>query len=88
MKEGVPIVNPLAEEYDYYLRIREELAKEYEGKFVAIKGQEVLGTYDDYMQAANSVYVAHERGTVLMQEINMDPDAHVVILHTPGIATF
>ena len=56
-------------------------------KFVAIKGQEVLGIYDDYMQAANAVYVDHEPGTVLMQEISKDPEALAVFLHTPGIAT-
>ena len=81
------MTKPLEKEYEYYLKNREKLAREYDGKIVAIKGQEVLGAYDDYMTAANSVYVEHERGTVLMQAISKDPEALVVILHTPGIAT-
>ncbi len=77
---------PLEKEYEYYLKNREKLAREYDGKFVAIKGQEVLGIYDDYMAAANAVYVDHERGTVLMQEISKDPEALALFLNTPNIA--
>lgn len=77
---------PLKKEYEHYLEIREELAKTSDGKFVAIKGQEVLGVFDDYLQAANTVYIAHEKGTVLMQEISKDPDSLNVVISTPGVA--
>ena len=82
------MTNPLEREYEYYVQNREKLAAKYHGKLVAIKGQKVLGAYDDYLTAAKSVYVEHERGTVLMQEISRDPEALVVILQTPGIAAF
>ena len=74
-------------EHEYFLEIREELAQEHDGKLVAIKGQQVLGVFDDYMQAANAVYVAHEKGTVLMQKISRDLDSLNVIVSTPR-ATF
>lgn len=80
------MTKPLQREYEYFLEIREDLAKENDGKYVAIKGQEVLGIYDDYMAAANAVYVDHERGTVLMQEISIDPEALALFLNTPNIA--
>lgn len=79
---------PLKKEYEHYLKIREDLAKNSDGKFVAIKGQEVLGVFDDYVQAANTVYIAHDKGTVLMQEISKDPDSLNVIMSSPGIVTF
>ena len=79
---------PFKQEYEYYLKIREELAERNDGKFVAIKGNEVLGVFDDYMQAANAVYVAHEKGTVLMQEIAKDPDSLNVTISTPDVAFF
>ena len=82
------MTTPLKKEYEYYLEIREELAKKNDGKFVAIKGQEVLGIFDDYLQAANTVYIAHEKGTVLMQEISKDPDSLTVTISTPGVAFF
>ena len=81
------MTKPLEKEYEFYLKIREELAQKDDGRFVAIKGEEVLGIYDDYLQAANTVYVEHERGTVLMQQISKDANTLVVTLHTPGIAT-
>ena len=82
------MTTPLKKEYEHYLKIREDLAKTNDGKYVAIKGTEVLGVFDDYLQAANTVYVAHEKGTVLMQAISKDPDSLNVIVTTPGIAYF
>ena len=63
---------PLEKEYEYYLTIRDELAREHHGKLVAIKDKEVLGIFDNYRAAANTVYVEHERGAVLMQELGRD----------------
>ncbi|MDE2853368.1 MAG: hypothetical protein OXN88_04285 [Chloroflexota bacterium] len=63
---------PLEKEYEFYLSIREVLAREHHGKLVAIKGKEVLGIFDDYRAAANVVYAEHERGSVLMQELGRD----------------
>ena len=79
------MTTPLNEEHEYFLEILEELAQEYDGKLVAIKGQKVLGVFDDYMQAANAVYVAHEKGTVLMQKVSRDRDSLNVIVSTPGV---
>lgn len=78
---------PLEKEYEYYLEIREKLARDHDGKFVAIKGQEVLGIFDDYRRAANAVYVEHEYGTVLMQEIGRDYEYFAAMLHIPGVET-
>ena len=76
---------PLEREYEYYLSIREELAEEHDGKFVAIWGQKILGIYENYMEAASDVYAEHERGTVLMQEIRKDVNSLVVTFHSPGV---
>lgn len=80
------MTTPLKKEYEHYLKIREDLAKNHDGRFVAIKGHEVLGIFDDYLPAANTVYIAHEKGTVLMQEISKDPDSLTVTISTPGVA--
>jgi len=69
---GKLMPKPLEKEYEYYLTIRDQLAREHHGKLVAIKGQAVLGIFEDYRAAANAVYVEHERGTVLMQELGRD----------------
>ena len=82
------MTTPLEREYEHYLKIREELAENNDGKFVAIKDEEVLGVFDNYLQAANTVYVAHEKGTVLMQEITRDPESLNIIISTPEVASF
>ncbi len=63
---------PLMKEYEFYKEIRGELARDHDGKLVAIKGRQVLGIFEDYRQAANAIYVEHERGSVLMQELGRD----------------
>lgn len=65
-------MKPLEKEYDHYLGNRDELARDYDGCYVAIKGLKILGIFDDYSQAAVAVYVEHEYGTVLMQQIGRD----------------
>jgi hypothetical protein len=72
-------------EYKYYLEIRQELAKENHGKYVAIKGKQVLGIFDNYRQAADAVYLEHDYGTVLMQELGRGPGSTDIYIYTPGI---
>ena len=78
---------PLEKDFEYFLEIQEELAREHDGKFVAIKGQKVLGIFADYLEAANAVYVEYEYGTVLMQEIGRDCEYFPVMLHIPESET-
>ena len=78
---------PLRQEYEYYQTIREDLAKEHAGEYVAIKGRKILGFYSDYMEAARALYPEHKQGSVFIQEIKSGRDAHVGIIHTPGLVT-
>lgn len=81
------MLKPLEKEYEFYKEIRDGLAQEHCGKLVAIKGREVLGIYEDYRAAANAVYVAHERGTVLMQELGRDYEYFTGFYSAPEIET-
>lgn len=78
---------PLVQEYEYYQTICEDLAKEHAGKYVAIKGTEILGFYCNYMAAADALYAKHEQGSVFIKEIKAGKDALLGIIHTPGIVT-
>ncbi len=44
----------LQTEYQYYLRIKADLLKQYKGKFALIKKQELVGTFDTDQDAYNS----------------------------------
>ena len=75
----------LKEEYIHYQTIREDLAINHAGKYVAIKGREILGFYSSYMEAAKALYSEYEQGSVFIQEIKSGKDSHVGIIHTPGL---
>lgn len=79
------LTTPLREEYEHYQTIHEDLAKEHTGRYVAIKGREILGFYSDYLAAARALYPEHKQGSVFIQEIKSGKDAHVGIIHTPGL---
>ena len=81
------MTTPLKEEYEHFKTIHEELAKEHAGKYVAIKSREILGVYSDYMAAARALYPEHRQGSVFIQEIKSGRDAHLGIIHTPGLVT-
>lgn len=79
-------MRPLEKEYRYFIEIMDDLVEKHgAGKYVAIKGHDILGVYPCYNDAANDIYQEHEIGTVLMQEIEDGIDARTVILHTPRI---
>ena len=76
---------PLKQELEYYKAVREDLAKEHAGMFVAIQGTDILGIYSDYMAAARALYPKYEQGSVFIQKIKAGRDAHIGIFHTPGL---
>ncbi|MDE2821617.1 MAG: hypothetical protein OXT68_14660 [Chloroflexota bacterium] len=79
-------MRPLEKEYRYFLEIMDDLAQKHgAGKYVAIKGHDILGVYSSYEDAAKAVYQDHEKGTVLLQRIEESIEAMTVYLHTPRI---
>ena len=74
---------PLLEaEFQYYLDNQTELAKKYEGKYIVIKNQQVLGAYEDQIEAIQETAKEHEVGTFLVQECDPDPESTVEIYHS------
>ena len=63
----------LKDEFLYYLSHWHELCEKHDGKFIVIKDQNVIGVYDDEMEAIEKTALDHELGTFLVQELR-DPD--------------
>ena len=63
----------LDRDFDYFLENHEALVKKYNGKFVVIKDQKVIGAYDDAMEAIKTTAKKHEMGTFSVQECSEDP---------------
>jgi hypothetical protein len=57
----------LEKEFQYYLDHQSELVKKYDGKYLTIKENEVIGVYDDKNQAYFEEQKKHDLGTFLIQ---------------------
>lgn len=57
----------LEKEFQYYLDHQSELVKQYDGKFLIIKDQAVIGAYDTEEDAVTEGQNRFELGTFLVQ---------------------
>lgn len=58
----------LKSEFIYYLQHQDELVEKYNGKFVVIKNQQVIGAYESELDAVEKTSEHHELGTFLVQK--------------------
>lgn len=58
----------LKKEFEYFLEHQKELADKYEGKFIVIKNQKILGVYDSEIEAVTKTSKEEELGTFLVQK--------------------
>jgi hypothetical protein len=76
------VESPLRREFDYYLAHQDELVRKYNGKYVVIKGNDVLGAYDDQLKAISETQKRYELGTFLVQKVEPGSDAYTQIFHS------
>jgi hypothetical protein len=57
----------LKKEFQYYLDNQKQLVKDYNGKYLVIIGNEVVGVYDDKISAYELSKEKYELGTFLIQ---------------------
>ena len=73
----------LSDLFDYYRAHQDEFVEKYNGQVVAIKGTDVLGTYDDLLTALTETQKSHEPGTFLLQRVSPGPEAYTVTFRSP-----
>jgi len=73
---------PLQSEFEFYLRQQPELVKKYNGKFIVIVGQEVIGAWDSQPEAILEASKAHELGTFLVQKVESGPEGYTRVFHS------
>ena len=59
---------PLEKEYQYYTSHREELYKKHGGKVLVIVGEEVVGVYEDELQAVVTESKKRQPGTFFVKK--------------------
>jgi hypothetical protein len=75
-------MEPLNTEFDYYLANQDELVKKYNGKFIVIKGQMVIGDYDSELDAIQKTAEQHEMGTFLVQKCEPGNQSYTQTYHS------
>jgi hypothetical protein len=64
----VNVMKPLEKEFGYFLSNQDELIKEYYNKYIVIKDQEVIGSYDNELEAIQETSKKYDLGTFLVQK--------------------
>lgn len=57
----------LENEFKYYLNHQSELVKKYNGRFIVIMGETIIGDYASHSEAYNETIKTHQLGTFLIQ---------------------
>lgn len=77
-----PMETPLKKEFQFYLDNQQKLVAEYKGKFIVIKDQTVVGSYDSETQAYEDSVKKFKLGTFLIQHCLAGEDSHTQVFHS------
>ncbi len=72
----------LEKEFKYYRDHQDELVTKYNGKYVVIKGDKVIGIYDTQPEAYFETQKEHELGTFLIQLCTPGESAYTATFHS------
>lgn len=72
----------LEKEFNYYLAHQNELVKQYNGKFIVIKDQKVIGAYNSEIEAIETTSKEHELGTFLVQKCEPGTESYSQTYHS------
>lgn len=72
----------LKKEFDYFLAHQKELSQSYSGRYVVIKGEEVIGVYDTMIQAFSDTSKTEKPGTFLIQLAEPGEESYTQVFHS------
>lgn len=75
-------MKPLEKEFKYYISHQDELVEKYNGQFVVIKDEEVIGSYDSEIEALEETSKKHEQGTFLIQKCEPGDESYTMTFHS------
>lgn len=75
----------LENEFKFYLDHQVELVKEYNGKFIVLKNEKVIGAYSSHGEAYNETLKTEELGTFLIQHCTPGPESYTQTFHSQVI---
>jgi len=75
----------LEKEFQYYIDNQNELVRKYNGKYIVIKNQQVIGAYNSHLEAYNESLKSNKLGTFLIQHCFPGPESYTVRFHSRAI---
>jgi hypothetical protein len=72
----------LDKEFKYYQEHQKELVEKYEGKFIVIKNENVIGVFDSELNAYTETKKNHSVGTFLIQRVLPGKDSYTQTFHS------
>lgn len=74
--------NMLDKEFQFYLKNQDLLVNKYEGRFIVIKGEKVIGNYSSEIEALSETKKTHEVGTFLIQFCSPGTNSYTETYHS------
>ena len=68
--------------FDFYLANQDAMVEQYDGRFIVIKDDEVLGAYDSELEAVTETQQAHPLGTFLVQRVSAGEADYTAKFHS------
>lgn len=75
-------MSSLDKEYQYFAENRATLLKQYRSKFIVIKGNKIIGSYDSEAQAYADTIKNHKLGSFLIQLCLPDKELPPQVFHS------
>jgi len=72
----------LQKEFDFYKAHQKELVKNYEGKYLVVKNQAVVGVYGTREEAIQESMKKYTLGTFLVQYVQSGENNHTQTFHS------
>jgi len=72
----------LEKEFEFYKAHQDELVKKYDGKYIIIQDNKVIGAYDDRTEAYEKTKIDHEVGTFLIQYCTSGDESYTQTFHS------
>jgi len=68
--------------FAFYLENQKDLVKTFQGRFIVIKDNDVLGDYGSELEAVSETTKRHELGTFLVQKCEPGEDSYTQTFHS------
>ena len=75
--------NPTLEmEFQYYLQHQDELVRQFDGRYIVIAGQRVVGDYATFAEAVTETQKTRPQGTFIVQRCSEGPKDYTFTYHS------